>query len=147
MTTSVDAYLAKKGQINESVISTKMGLKPLPELSENIMIDRDLHLLKYTQSKLHLSTISSYDSVKKIKQAKNKLNISADVAAYNLLMSDEWFQKFDSNLKVLPPLRSEKTRKELINGIINGTIDAVTSDHTPIEIENKKCEFQKRNLV
>ena len=144
MTTSVDAYLAKKGQINESAISTKMGLKPLPELSENIMIDRDLTLLKYTQSKLHLSTISSYDSVKKIKQAKkNKLNISADVAAYSLLMSDEWFQNFDSNLKVLPPLRSEKTRKELINGIINGTIDAVTSDHTPIEIENKKCEFQK----
>ena len=144
MTTSVDTDLAKNGQMNESEISTIMGLNPLPELSENIMIDRDLTILKYTQSKLHLSTISSYDSVQKIKQAKkNKLNISADVAAYSLILNDEWLQNYDSNLKVFPPLRSEKTRKELINGIMDGTIDAVTSDHTPIEVEAKKCEFEK----
>ena len=69
------------------------------------------------------------------------------MAAYSLLMSDEWFQNFDSNLKVFPPLRSEKTRKELINGIINGTIDAVTSDHTPLKLKIKNVSFKKRNLV
>merc|ERR1712203_1076162 len=70
MTTSSDIYLSKNGQINESEISTQMGLNPIPELSEDIMIDRDLNILKYTQSRLHLSTISSYEAVNKIKNAK-----------------------------------------------------------------------------
>ena len=112
MTTSVDTYLARNGQVNESGISTKMGLNPLPELSENIMIDRDLSILKYTQSKLHLSTVSSYDAVQKIKQAKKaKLNISSDVAAYSLLLNDEWIQNFESHtlnlIKFIPYLIDE----------------------------------------
>ncbi len=144
MTTSSDIYLSKNGQINESEISTQMGLNPIPELSEDIMIDRDLNILKYTQSRLHLSTISSYEAVNKIKNAKrSNLNISSDIAAYNLLLTDSWIDNFDSNLKVFPPLRSEKTRKKLISGILDGTIDAVSSDHSPIEIENKRCEFER----
>ncbi|MAZ57890.1 MAG: dihydroorotase [Flavobacteriales bacterium] len=144
MNSCLDPYLNEFGQINEGVISTKMGLSPSPELAEDLMISRDLSLLRYTQSKLHLSTISTKNALKKIKKAKNeKLNISSDVAAHNLILNDTVFNNFNSDFKVMPPLRGETTRLSLIKAIVNGTIDAVSSDHTPIEIESKKCEFQE----
>ena len=144
MNSCVDPYLNQFGQINESITSTKMGLSPSPELAEDLVISRDLSLLRYTKSKLHLSTISSKTSLKEIKKAKHeKLNISSDVAAYNLILDDNAFNNFNSDLKVMPPLRDETTRLALIKAIINGTIDAVSSDHTPIEIESKKCEFKE----
>ena len=104
---------------------------------------RDLKLLDYTQSRLHISTISTKTSLDQIKKAKkDKLKVSTDIAAHQLILNEEAIQTFDTNLKVMPPLRSEKTRKALIEGVINGTIDAISSDHSPIEIESKKCEFQ-----
>ena len=115
MTSCIDKNINKYGQINESETSIKMGLSPSPEIAENLMVMRDLALLKYNNSKLHISTISSVDSINRIKQAKkNKLNISTDIAAHQLILNDQSIQKFDSNLKVLPPLRSEKTRLALI---------------------------------
>jgi len=144
MHSCVDPYLNQFGQINEGVTSTKMGLSPSPELAEELIISRDLSLLKYTKSKLHLSTISSKGMLKEIKRAKNeKLNISSDVAAHNLMLNETVFNHFNSNYKVMPPLRDETTRLSLIKAIINGTVDAVSSDHTPIEIESKKCEFKE----
>ena len=121
-----------------------MGLAPSPELAEELIVMRDLALLKYTNSKLHISTISTKNSVRKIKQAKKEnLNISTDVAAHQILLTEKLLSGFNTNLKVMPPIRDEKNRKSLIEGILNGTIDAVSSDHTPIEIESKKCEFEK----
>jgi len=144
MTTCLDGDLNKLGQINESIISTKMGLSPSPSIAENLMVSRDLEILKYTNSKLHISTISTSESVKRIKKAKNeKLRITTDVAAHQLILTDQLFTEYNSNLKVQPPIRDEKTRLSLIEGIINGTIDTVSSDHTPIEIDCKKCEFEK----
>ena len=136
--------LEKNGQVNEGIMSTKMGLKPLPELAENIMVMRDLEILRYTNSKLHISTISTQKSVQNIKKAKKeKLKISTDIAAHNLILNDEEINTFNSNFKVKPPLRDEKTRLFLIENILNGTIDAVSSDHSPIQIEKKKCEFEQ----
>tara|TARA_Y100001968_G_scaffold121465_1_gene110524 strand:+ start:1591 stop:2874 length:1284 start_codon:yes stop_codon:yes gene_type:complete len=144
MTTCLDKDLNSCGQINESVISTKMGLKPSPEIAEELMVLRDLALLRYTNSKLHISTISTKNTLKKIKEAKREnLNISTDIAAHQILLTEELLSGFNTNLKVIPPIRDEKTRKSLINGILNGTIDAVSSDHTPIETESKKCEFER----
>jgi len=144
MATCLDQNLNKIGQINEGVISTKMGLAPSPELAEEIMVIRDLAILKYTNSRLHVSTISTNAAIKNIKKAKKEnLNVSTDIAAHQLILTDELLTEFNSNLKVMPPIRDEKTRLSLIQGIIDGTIDAVSSDHTPIEIESKKCEFEK----
>ena len=144
MNSCLDPDLNQFGQINEGLMSTKMGLSPSPELAEDLMVSRDLSLLRYTQSKLHLSTISSKTALKEIKKAKNeKLNISTDVAAHHLILNDTVFNNFNSHFKVMPPLRDETTRLSLIKAIINGTIDAVSSDHTPIEIESKKCEFKE----
>ena len=121
-----------------------MGLSPSPEIAENLLVLRDLAILKYSESKLHISTISTTESINNIKKAKKeKLHISTDLAAHQIMLTEEMFTEFNSDLKVMPPLRSEKTRQTLIDGIIDGTIDAISSDHTPINIEGKKCEFEK----
>jgi len=144
MSTCLDRNLSQSGQINESIISTQMGLNPSPEIAEDLMVLRDLSLLKYTNSKLHISTISTENSIKNIKKAKKEnLKISTDIAAHQILLTEDLLINFNTNLKVTPPIRSEKNRIALINGILNGTIDAISSDHTPIEIESKKCEFQQ----
>lgn len=143
MSSCLDVDLNQFGQINESKISTQMGLAPSPEIAEDLSVLRDLTLLKYTNSKLHISNISTAQSVKNIKKAKkDNLKISTNVAAHQIILTDELCTVFDSNLKVMPPLRNEKTRQALIKGILDGTIDAVSSDHTPIDIEGKKCEFE-----
>ena len=144
MATNMEQSLNQDGQINEGIISTELGLEPSPELAEDLMIMRNLKILEYTDSKLHLSTISTQQSVEQIKAAKKKkLKVSSDVAAHHLILDDQSLNNFDTNLKVMPPLRDKKTRINLIKGIIDGTIDAISSDHTPIEIERKKCEFEK----
>ena len=115
MTTCLDENLNELGQINEGIISTKMGLSPSPELAEELMISRDLSLLKYNNSKLHISTISTHSAVKNIKKAKKEnLNVSTDIAAHQIILTDEILTVFDANLKVMPPLRNEKNILSLI---------------------------------
>lgn len=134
--------IAGEGIVNEGINSTHLGLKGIPSLAEEIQISRDLFLLEYTGGKLHIPTISTEKSVKLIKEAKKKgLNVSCSVAAHNLFLTDSELEGFDSRVKVSPPLRTEKDRKALIKGLKEGVIDMITSDHNPIDIENKKLEF------
>ena len=131
-----------KGIVNEGEVSTRLGLKGIPALSEELQIARDLYILEYTGGKLHIPTVSTAGSVKLIAEAKKKgLNVTASVAVHNLLLTDEELESFDSDYKVNPPLRSQKDNKALQKGLLNGTIDFVTSDHTPIDIEQKRVEF------
>jgi len=137
-----DVSLGKGGQLHEGEISTKLGMKGIPALSETLMLKRDLDLLAYTDSKLHVHNISTADSVKLIKAAKAKgLKVTASVSIMNLLYSHESLESFDPNYKVNPPLREKKDVKALWKGVQNGTIDVVNSNHTPLEIEAKKLEF------
>ena len=137
-----DQIVSDNGCVNEGVISTKLGLKGIPSLAEEIMLDRDLSLCEYTKSKLHVSYISTNNSVTKIKNAKSKgLDVTSDVTIYNLFLTDEKINDFDTRYKVIPPLRTIKDNKSLIKGLQNGTIDVITCDHTPIDEENKKIEF------
>lgn len=131
-----------EGVANEGINSTKLGLKGSPALAEEIQISRDLFLLEYTGGKLHIPTISNAKSVKLIKEAKKKgLQVSCSVAIHNLLLTDDELHGFDANTKVNPPLRTVKDTKALLKGIKDGTIDIITSDHNPIDIEHKKVEF------
>lgn len=131
-----------KGVVNEGVMSTKLGLKGIPALSEELQIVRDLFILEYTGGKLHIPTISTKLSVELIKNAKEKgLDVTASVALANLVLNETVLQDFDTNYKVLPPLRTEEDRKALIQGVEDGSIDFVTSDHNPIDTENKHVEF------
>ena len=137
-----DNSIANRGQIHEGKISTALGLKGIPAMAEEIMIDRDISLCKYTESKLHLSYISTKNSVSKIKKAKKEgSKISADVALHNLILTDEEITHFDTRYKVMPPLRSKKDCTALIKGLKDGTIDVICTDHSPEDEENKKTEF------
>jgi dihydroorotase len=106
------------------------------------MVARDLALAEYCEAPIHFMAISSAKSVELIKKAKKKgIQVTCDVAIANLIWNDSVLADFDSNFKVFPPLRSEKDRKALIKGINDGVIDAITTNHTPQNIEEKQCEF------
>lgn len=134
--------IASEGVANEGINSTKLGLKGIPALAEELQIVRDLFLLEYTGGKLHIPTISTEKSVKLIKNAKKKgLDVSCSVAVHNLILTDDELESFEANKKVNPPLRTKNDCKALIKGLKDGTIDIITSDHSPIDIEEKKVEF------
>ncbi len=127
-----DNCIAGIGVMNEHIMSTSLGLKGIPNLSEELQVARDLFLLEYTNGKLHIPTISTAKSVDLIREAKaKKLNVSCSVAVHNLCLSDELVSEFDTMYKVLPPLRTQSDIKALIKGVKDGTIDMVTSDHNP----------------
>lgn len=131
------------GFVNESANSTKIGIKGIPNVAESLQISRDLHLLEYTGGKLHIPCISTKESVKLIANAKKKgLKVTCSVAAHHLFFEDTEILNFNSNAKILPPLRDEKDRLALIEAVKDGTIDCITSDHQPIDIENKKVPFE-----
>ncbi len=137
-----ESKISGVGVMHEHVMSTSLGLKGNPSLAEELQIVRDLFLLEYTGGKLHIPTISTAKSVELIRQAKqNKLNLSCSVAIHNLVLTDAELQTFNTNAKVLPPLRTQTDCDALIEGLKDGTIDMVTSDHNPIDIEHKKIEF------
>ena len=139
---SQDPNIKGNGVANEGIVSTRLGLKGIPNLAEELQISRNLFLLEYTGGKLHIPTISTAKSVQLIREAKAKgLNVSCSVAVHHLVLTDEKLDGFDTRFKVTPPLRTEVDRQALLNGIADGTIDMITSDHNPIDIEFKKMEF------
>ncbi|MEQ8217752.1 MAG: dihydroorotase [Arenibacter sp.] len=138
----MDLQIAGKGIVNEGEVSTKLGLKGIPKLAEELNIVRDLFILEYTGGKLHIPTISTANSVKLIGEAKKKgLDVSCSVAVHNLCFTDDTLTEFDSLFKLMPPLRIQSDSKALIQGLKDGTIDFVTSDHRPMDIEHKRVEF------
>ncbi len=137
-----ESKITGHGVMNENVTSTSLGLKGNPALAEELQIARDLYILEYTQGKLHIPTISTEKSVELIKAAKlKKLDITCSVAIHNLVAVDADITSFDTCYKVLPPLRTQRDCDALIAGLKDGTIDMVTSDHNPINIEHKHIEF------
>ncbi|MBL6649772.1 MAG: dihydroorotase [Flavobacteriaceae bacterium] len=142
MSFPLDKSIAKNGVINEGEISVNYGIKGLPNFSEEIQINRDLHILEYTGGNLHIPTISTKKSLDLIKKAKEKgLNVTCSVAIHNLTFNESKLKDFDTRFKVLPPLRTEKDRLALLKGVKSGVIDLVTSDHCPIDVENKKTDI------
>ncbi len=134
--------LVINGMANEGETAIQLGLKGIPALAEHLQIARDLYLLEYAGGKLHIPTISTAQSAALIKEAKAKgLDVTCSVAIANLFFTDEVLQDFDTRFKVIPPLRTESDRQALIAAVEEGTIDMVTSDHNPLDIELKKLEF------
>lgn len=134
--------VSNNGVMNEGLVSTTYGIKGIPNLSEEIQISRDLKILEYTGGKLHIPTISTKESVDLIKKAKsNGLNVTCSVAIHNLIFNEKKLKEFDTRYKVSPPLRTDKDRIVLINAVKKGIIDMVTSDHIPIDVDNKKTDI------
>ncbi|MEM6515124.1 MAG: dihydroorotase [Bacteroidota bacterium] len=137
-----EPQISGMGVMNENAMSTSLGLKGNPNLAEELQISRDLFILEYTGGKLHIPTISTEKSVELIREAKKKgLDVSCSVAIHNLVLTDNELEEFETKYKVLPPLRTKSDKDALIEGLIDGTIDMVTSNHNPIDIEHKKVEF------
>ena len=145
------------GQIHEGLQSTLLGLKGIPVLAETMHIKRDLDLLGYVMQhsfglanvdfSLHFSCISTADSVKLISEAqKAGLPVTADVAIYSLIFTEDAVSAFDTLKKVNPPLRTEQDRLALWKGLKEGTIQTVVSDHHPVEVENKELEFDQASF-
>jgi dihydroorotase len=138
----MDKNISGKGVVNEGETSTQLGLKGIPALAEEIQVARDLLVLEYTGGRLHIPTISTQKTVKLIADAKKRgLQVTCSAAIHNLGFTDTNLEGFDTHFKVIPPLRSHEDVKALIKGVTNGTIDFVTTDHTPLNIELKQVEF------
>ena len=134
--------IAGEGIANEGLNSTRLGLKGMPSLAEELQISRDLFILEYTGGKLHIPTISTKKSVALIREAKKKgLQVTCSASVHHLVLTDDELNGFDGNVKVRPPLRTQNDVDALVDGVNDGTIDCITSDHNPIDIENKKVEF------
>jgi len=139
-----DHSVAPHGLMHEGIVSTQIGLPGKPALAEEIMVARDIALLRYTNSKLHLTGISLSTSVEMIRNAKKEgLNITCSITPYHLVFTDtSLLSGYDTNLKVNPPLRSENDRQALIAGVKDGTIDCITAHHTAQHTDAKVCEFE-----
>ena len=136
--------ISNNGVMNEGTTSTSLGLKGIPGMSKEIQIMRDIRILEYTGGNLHIPYISTRKSLELIKKAKNKgLNISCSTCVHNLFFNDSHLSDFNTNFKVLPPLRTQDDIDQLISGVKDGSIDTVTSDHNPLDIELKNVEFDK----
>lgn len=130
------------GQMNEGEMSTSLGLKGMPALAEEIMLERNISILEYAGGHMHIPTISTKGSVDLIKKAKSAgLNITCGVAVANLLFDDSVLKEFDTNYKLDPPLRTKKDVQALRNAIESGIIDVIVSDHQPQDVESKELEF------
>ncbi|MBJ6118880.1 dihydroorotase [Pontibacter sp. BT310] len=136
--TKLTAY----GQMHEGIASTRLGLKGIPALAEETIVARDLQLLAYTGGKLHFSLISTKNAIESIRKAKaNGLQVTCDVASYQVAFTDETMLPFDTNYKVNPPFRGETDAEAIKQGLADGTIDAIVSGHQPHDTEAKKLEF------
>jgi dihydroorotase len=137
-----DHNLKGKGIANEGPTATQLGLKGIPNLAEEIQVARALGIAEYTGGKIHIPTLSTAKSVQLIQEAKAKgIRVSCSVSVHHLVLNDSCLVGFDSRYKVSPPLRAESDRLALIEGVLNGTIDCICSDHNPMDTEHKNIEF------
>lgn len=140
---SEDESLSKDSQMNESKVSTMLGLKGCPVAAESVIVSRDIRLAALTGCKVHFTHVSCKESVDFIRQAKNDgLPVTCDTTPHHIFFTDEELYGYNTNLKVNPPIRSERDRDALIEGLIDGTINAIATDHAPHAEQEKECEFE-----
>jgi len=137
-----DLNLSKGGVMNEGFVSTSLGMQPIPAASEESVIARDLKLVEYLMAPYHIAHISTSGSVDLVRNAKSKkLPVTCEVTPHHFTMSDEMVRSFDTNTKMNPPLRSKDDLEALKEGLKDGTIDVIASDHAPHSFDEKQVEF------
>ena len=135
--------LTEGGCMNEGIVSTELGLKGMPSEAEDIMVYRDIALLEKTGGRLHVAHISSKNSVELVRQAKSKgLPVTCEVAPHHFTLTDEAVRGYDTNTKMSPPLRTSDDVEAIKEGLRDGTIDIIATDHAPHDIIDKHLEYQ-----
>jgi len=139
----IDKSIGANGLMNESIFSTRMGMQGIPSIAEEIIIKRDLDLLRYTESRLCITGISTASGIELIKAAKKEgLQIYCGITPYHLFYNEEDLVDYNTNLKVNPPLRSKNDMMALRNAVLDGTVDFIASHHIPQDWDKKNCEFE-----
>ena len=138
-----DLDIANEGLMHEGLNSLKLGLQGSPDITESVMVFRDLSIAMYSSGKIHVPHVSSKKSIEIIKNFKNKgLDVTAEVTPHHLCLNDDILLTYNTNAKVAPPIRSEVDRKALINGVKSGVIDCIATDHAPHSIEDKDRDIK-----
>ena len=134
--------LSEDGVMNEGFVSTSLGLRGIPPISEEIHVARDLLVAEYTGGPLHIAHVSTKGAVRLIREAKKRgILVTAETCPHYIVLTDEAVRSFDTNTKMKPPLRSEEDQKAILNGLKDGTIDVIATDHAPHSIEEKETEY------
>ena len=137
-----DLSLSEGGVMNEGFVSTVLGMRGIPPISEEVHVARDILVAEYTGGPLHIAHVSTQGGVRQIREAKARgVKVSAETCPHYLVLTDEAVRSFDTNTKMKPPLRTEEDRQALLEGLKDGTIDVIASDHAPHTIEYKQTEY------
>ncbi len=139
-----DLHLAKDGVMHEGVYSTRLGLKGIPAAAEETIVSRDLILAEMTGSKYHVAHLSTRRSLERVREAKSRgLRVTAEVTPHHFTLTDAAVADYDTNAKMNPPLRSSDDLAAIVEGVSDGTIDAIASDHAPHHVNLKMLEFDR----
>lgn len=138
-----DAFLSKDGVMHEGFISTQLGLQGIPAAAEETMIARDIILAELTGARLHITHVSTAGGVALVRAGKKRgIRVTADVTPHHLVLTDQNLKGYDTNYKINPPLRTQADNKALTEGLIDGTVDAIVSDHAPHAAQEKEQEIE-----
>ncbi|MBW2220409.1 MAG: dihydroorotase, partial [Deltaproteobacteria bacterium] len=141
---SENLELTAGGSMNEGPISTRMGLAGIPNAAESVMVMRDIALCELTSARLHIAHVSTHESVRAIRDAKNRsVPVTAETAPHYFTLTDETVSGYRTNAKMNPPLRSQKDVEAIKEGLADGTIDVIATDHAPHSTLEKDVEFDK----
>ncbi|MFO7447559.1 MAG: dihydroorotase [Ignavibacteriaceae bacterium] len=131
------------GAMNEGLNSTMLGLPPVPSVAEDLIVIRDILLAEYTGGRIHIAHISTKNAVDMVRQAKKKgINVTSEVTPHHFTLNDDAVKTYDTNVKMNPPLRTQADVDAMIEGLKDGTIDCIASDHAPHSPEEKEAEFE-----
>jgi len=137
-----DSTMTDGGHINEGFMSTRLGLGGIPSVAEDIMVARDIRLTEYTGGRFHVAHISSQKSVELVREAKKKgIQVTAEATPHHFTLTEEAVLEFDTHTKMTPPLRTETDRLAILEGLKDGTIDVIATDHAPHSWEEKEAEY------
>ena len=137
-----DQHLSKGAAMNEGVVSTELGIPGAPAAAEDVMVARDILLAELTGAHVHIAHLSTAGAVRLVRDAKARgVRVTAEVTPHHLLLTEEAVRTYDANAKMNPPLRTKRDTEALLEGLIDGTIDCIATDHAPHAVSEKEGEF------